>query len=455
MGEDGGNDGEGKAQLMGRIINMVTPPREDDRKEYRFCVYEHRLVTLDGLAYSRSFIALKNRYGVFVKFTRLHEFSGSYDGKVYLPLSSDAKMRLYYICMALNYVLIDHYIVYRIDHVFKVTKGMLTAFFMDYALERMDNGSFRGKESIEKCVSAVTLFFYKLTCKYEKYMEIKRAELYRKKETYTTRGKKVDKPVPDFQIRGVPEEKEIFRDIPTKEFEILLRLAVKYTPDIAFAIGLQAFAGLRPGEVCNVRQEKSPKGTGIFFTERDGRLIRADIDLRHEYIMRSDGVVCGRIKKESMQGVYPTFCSAFHTLYKMHKEFLSKHSFEECYCPMFINSKGLAMTYKNYYGRFRKLVDRYLRPELLKHEDPELRIYGQLLCENSLGPHALRHWFSVQLVLRGEDIAQLQYWRGDNNPQSAFDYLMNKGDLINELEEANEMLVRYLDRVYQEGIGEN
>jgi hypothetical protein len=45
-----------------------------------------------------------------------------------------------------------------------------------------------------------------------------------------------------------------------------------------------------------------------------------------------------------------------------------------------------------------------------------------------------RHWFSVQLVLNGEDIAQIQYWRGDKNPQSAFDYLQNKGDLVRELE---------------------
>ena len=53
------------------------------------------------------------------------------------------------------------------------------------------------------------------------------------------------------------------------------------------------------------------------------------------------------------------------------------------------------------------LVDRKLWPMLLEHPDPECRIYGQMLCENRLGPHALRHWFSVQLALRGEDVAQL------------------------------------------------
>jgi integrase len=61
-----------------------------------------------------------------------------------------------------------------------------------------------------------------------------------------------------------------------------------------------------------------------------------------------------------------------------------------------------------------------------------------MLYEHSLGLHVLRHWFSVQLVLMGEDIAQIQYWRGDSNPQSAFDYLQNKGDLLKELANINE-----------------
>ena len=111
---------------------------------------------------------------------------------------------------------------------------------------------------------------------------------------------------------------------------------------------------------------------------------------------------------------------------------------------MFINSRGMAMTYDDYYQRFRKLIDERLRPMLLGHPDPECRIYGQLLCENRLGPHALRHWFSVQLALRGEDVAQLQFWRGDKNPESAFTYLQDKGELVRELAKANELLASFL-----------
>ena len=95
------------------------------RKEYRFAVYEHKMVTADGLSFIRSFIVLKNQYGVIVRFTRLHNYTGAYSNKTVRPLASDANARMHYICMMLNYVLIDNYEVYRIDHVFQITKEML------------------------------------------------------------------------------------------------------------------------------------------------------------------------------------------------------------------------------------------------------------------------------------------------------------------------------------------
>lgn len=414
------------------------------RKNYRFAVYEHKLVTADGLSYIRSFIVLKNQFGVIVRFTRLHNYTGVYSNSAVRPLASDANARMHYICMMLNYILIENYAVYKIDHVFKVTKEMLSAFFTDYALSPKVDGGHRGSESVENCVRSVTLFFSKLIWKYGEHVTMKRKELYREIQSYDHKGRTARKSVPDFEVRYVPEENEIFRDIPTKVFKILMNLALRYAPDIAFAMGLQAFAGLRPGEVCNVRQESSPKGGGVILTYLDGRVIRADIDLTHEYAMRSDGVECGKIKKERKQSVYPQFLEAFQQLYESHKAFLETQTFEEEYRPMFVNSNGMAMTYANYYSRFQYLVDTHLRPLLLGHSDPECRIYGQMLCENKLAPHSLRHWFSVQLALRGESIDQLQFWRGDKSPESALVYLQNKGDLVQELAKTNELLAAFL-----------
>ena len=133
--------------------------------------------------------------------------------------------------------------------------------------------------------------------------------------------------------------------------------------------------------------------------------------------------------------------------YELHKAYLSQVSFEPQYAPMFVNRNGKAMSYETYRNRFKMLIRDHLRPFLVRSSNPELRIYGQLLYENELGTHALRHWYTVQLVLRGEDIANIQFWRGDRSPESAFQYLQNKGELVQELKETNERLLSGLLRL--------
>lgn len=414
------------------------------RERYRYAVYERKLTRKDGMLYSRSFIVLKNQYGIIVHFTGFHKYVSTYNDSVYRPLASDTREKLLYVCAMLNYVLIDQYETAGAAHVFQINRNMLETFFRDFALEMLPNGTYRSRQSIEKCVSSVTMFFRKLCREYGGYMAIDVDQLYKEHTVLGKHGKRHKRSMLDFQVRGIPENKRIFRDIPTKVFALLLNQAFKQTPEIAFAICVQAFAGLRPGEAMNLRQENSPFGTGVVVTVIDGITKSVELDLTREYALRGDGVVCGRIKKERRQKVYPAFLPAFTAAYERHKNLLRFESFEAAYCPMFVNSYGMAMTYANYRGQFKQLVEKHLRPALLKHEDAECRLYGQLLYENSLGPHSLRHWFSVALVLMGEDIAQLQYWRGDSNPESALSYLQNKGELMRELSAANESFAELL-----------
>ena len=69
---------------------------------------------------------------------------------------------------------------------------------------------------------------------------------------------------------------------------------------IAFGIALQLYAGLRPSCVTNMRQPDSPVSpVRCFRISRIGTAISSmEIDLTHEYVLRSDGVSVGRIKKE-------------------------------------------------------------------------------------------------------------------------------------------------------------
>jgi len=414
------------------------------RERYRYGLYNHTVVLKDGIAYAKPLIVIRNDYDVIVRFTNLHDYVGIYESKIFVPITSNAEAKLHYVCMMLNYVLIKNYDRFRIDHIFDVNREILECFFRDYALEKQSNGKYRNMQSIEKCVITVTEFFRKLHMKYGSNIALNLEDLHTETSVRNKYGKLKTKKTPAFQVKGIPQYVGIFRELPTKAFKILIGLAFRYASDIAFALCLQAFAGLRAGEVCNVRQDS------IIFTKIDGRTIKSEIDLTREMPMRSDGVMCGKIKKERKQCVYPPFLEAFVTAHNYHKRLLSSRNYESEYSPMFINNRGKAMTYDDYARRFRILIDNHFRQALLECADPECRIYGQLLYENTLGLHSLRHWFSVQLVLNGEDIAQIQYWRGDKNPESAFTYLQNKGDLVRELENAADFLA---DILMQHGEG--
>ncbi len=430
-------------------MNIVEMPAGEARANpeeagARYAVYSYEAATPKGLAYTRSFIVVKNGYGVIIRFTRLQDYAGVYAEGTAFPIGSDPKKKLHYICMMLNYVLIDHGADYGIRHVFGITKPMLTDFFEDYALSEKDDESHRQKESVENCISAVTRFMAGLNRKFGNYMGVTRAELYREEVAVDRRGHRSVRLIPDFHIRMIPEEREKFRDLPTKAFELLVPMAFRYAPDIAFAMCLQAFAGLRAGEALNVRREDSPLGAGIVFTRTAGNVRDVRIDLRRVLVLRSDGMAVGRIKKPRIQHVYPAFLGAFCTAYDLHMKYINGRQYEEAYAPVMINRNGKALAYDSYRKKFGELVDRHFRPALLGSSDPELRIYGQLLCEHHLTLHSLRHWFTVQLVLRGENIAGIQYWRGDTSPQSAFEYLQNKGDLVRELRTADERLTKIL-----------
>lgn len=413
-------------------------PGGNPEKELRYSVYSYNGKMEDGMVFTRSFIVVRNGYKMIERFTHLQDYAGVYRKGSYTPITSNPRANLHYICRMLNFILVQNGASYKVKHVFDITKDMMYAFFADYALSPKKDGTHRGEACINDCVSACTKFMANLSKKFGGYMKVSRSQLYEEKYIKTNYGQRKTIYVPDFCIAGVPEVHTIFRDIPTKAFRLMITLAFRYTPDIAFAMCIQAFSGLRPGEVMNVRQENSPIGPGMFVTEEVASVTRIEIDLRKEYELRSDHVKVGNIKKERIQCVYPRFMQAFCDAYRIHRAWLAGVDCEPDYLPMFVNTYGKALTYSSYLDRFHELVDEHFRPALLKSADPELNLYGQLLESNSLGPHSLRHWFTVQLVLWGESVAGIQYWRGDTNPQSAITYLQNKGDLNRELKVTND-----------------
>ena len=436
--------------VSGMFSPVCSSGTNSPENRQRYAVYSYEASAPDGTAFTRSFIVVMNEYDVIIRFTRLQDYAGIYKMRTFLPISADPEAKLYSICSMLNYVLVEHGREFGVRHVFGITKEMLEAFFTDYSLSAKADGCHKKRDTVERCIRAVTGFMANLSRTFGGYMQVERDMLYREETYRTGRGEVKTRRVPNFQIRGILEGSRPFRDLPTKAFEILLPLAFRYTPDIAFAMTLQAFAGLRAGEALNVRQVSSPLGPGIRFTEVDGAVVAAEIDLTKAYTLRSDGKRVGGIKKPRKQEVFYPFLGAFCKAYQYHLTRLAKMSFEAAYAPMFPNSRGMATSYGGYLKRFKALIQEHFIPVLLESGDPELRIYGQRLCENTLTPHSLRHWFTVQLVLRGAALNEIQYWRGDTSPQSAFEYLQNKGDLVRELKETDTRLLALLMRAGEE-----
>jgi len=73
-------------------MNIIAFNRKDKlRERYRYAVYVRNLVREDAIPYSRSFIVIKNQYGVIVRFTGFHKYVVTYSDSVFRPIASDVR----------------------------------------------------------------------------------------------------------------------------------------------------------------------------------------------------------------------------------------------------------------------------------------------------------------------------------------------------------------------------
>jgi hypothetical protein len=77
---------------MSNIINIWE--YGDWRREYRYGLYGYKLIAPSGDVYTRRFIVVKNRYGLIVHFTKIHNYVGVYEGKLFAPMVSDVEAKL-------------------------------------------------------------------------------------------------------------------------------------------------------------------------------------------------------------------------------------------------------------------------------------------------------------------------------------------------------------------------
>ena len=425
---------------MSEIINFQTP--------YRFAVYEHKIQSQKELSSIRM-IVIRNQSNQVIQYTGLEEFSYPYTGQR-PKITVRTKSELVYICEALNYIFANN----RVKRIADITADMIFDFFGYYCNtpKGISNDIMLTQQSLDNCVRHVSHFFSNLAATYP--TKITPEELLNYVETkankHSQRIKRRYTPIYNPK-RPHSYDVSLLRDMPLAAANRLVELATIYDPMIAFAIVLQLSAGLRPSCICNVRQADSPISTkpGISLTFIGSGISGITIDLTHEYMLRSDGVNVGKIKREREVKVYKPFVPELYTAYQEHMRLLAHTPCEEKYKPMFINSRGKAMTYNDYSRRLKKLVYNRLKPELYYSSDPSLSAFAHLLDSQNWAPHTLRHCFTVRLVKAGLDVAQVQMYRGDSSPESAIAYIGHKSELEGLVNRPHQNTIEDLSAAYE------
>lgn len=417
---------------------------------YHYAVYSWQHLDIDGEQISNHFIVLKDSLGIIVRFTGLELFAYPYTGQ-WRMIRQQPREPLVQICTALNSILSKHP---------NIPISAITAQMVFDELNRyrertkpQNKESYTSQQSLSKHAAAVCSFFSNaaLSANTALKPEDLMHTVYIKKTRQSAKVKQ--QYVPRYSMKAIHSAPhDIFRDFHTEAAHMLIEEAEKHDRMLVFPIVAQLTAGLRPSEAMNVRDYSSPlsKVPGIKMHQSSCGITGIEIDLTREFPLRSDGVSVGKIKKERTALVYPPYIPLFIYAYRQQQTLLLHSTTEKQYRPLTVARNGKAMTVDAYRIRFQALVHNHLRPRLKASDKSQLQALGAMLDDYKLSPHALRHAFTVGLVLEGLNVAELMTYRGDTSPESALAYLQAKGELVQRAAVAHEVVVNTLRSLPQQ-----
>lgn len=219
--------------------------------------------------------------------------------------------------------------------------------------------------------------------------------------------------------------------------DLLIYEAKKYDPMLALAIALQAYAGLREGELVNLSCGRVRMDYGAFNT-----LTGIELDLSSKALFWFDynyNTPQGNFKKNQfrVQKVFDDFVSKVKNLYEDHILMLSSKGFDTSDdAPLFLNTYGRPMTSFTYLGRVKNLFYRYFLPELkitslASNSWAENAAFIETYEEEYPGAHMFRHWFTMYLITKAKlEYGEIMKWRNDHSTDSMVSYLHENSDLI-------------------------
>ena len=219
-----------------------------------------------------------------------------------------------------------------------------------------------------------------------------------------------------------------------------------YDPELTFAVALQAYAGLREGEVVNVCYNRINLQYTGFGCIGD---ISINISSPAPFASVKRKTEFGKIKVFRIQKVYPVFIDQIMKLYNAH---VARHEAMGCdtsgNAAVFQNGRKKPMSVHTYKDRVKKVFYEHFLPDLKKASEIKGTWavdapYIEAFEEDYPGAHAFRHWFTMYLFQKAKEPPDMiSKWRGDSNRDSMLDYLHINAEMLESFETASHTFQR-------------
>ena len=422
---------------MSSILQFESPSAR--RKEFVYRVGQTRVTTQEGKSLDFPCIALYHREsGIPVGYPGYERWLFEMH-KTEAQGTETLRKKAVHLCSFLNFLLLST----SCDGPGDVTMTDLRSFFVDYKTK--PDGSARDPQEWARGITNVMKFMRSyvlcnrdaIPCKVspEDLLSPVSIKLRDRKRSIV-----MDK-ANRLYVKPPVKEKKKYRLLLHGHLDLLLYEARKHDPMILLAIMLQAYAGLREGEVVNCTVSNITQEYAGF-----GRIGKVVIDLNSPAGFaegHAGRTGFGAVKVPRMQEVYTDFIDTVAKCLDDHKARLRAdgHPTEDG-APLFYNAWGKPLSVSAYSSRLRHLFYSHFLPDLKKvcmaqgtwaENAPYIEAYES----EYPGGHMLRHWYTMYLLqytsLKTEEVSR---WRGDADITSMAAYIHVNAGFISAFREA-------------------
>lgn len=256
--------------------------------------------------------------------------------------------------------------------------------------------------------------------------------LVKNTQEYNRRTRKIEEKQKIYWATPPKEKPRKLRYLPEAFLPMLLYEVKRYAPHLYFANLLQAYAGLREGEIVNITWDNL---VGL----SDLGYIEIQITETADHVSEHKGKTpIGHIKKFRSRRVYPKFNNEIKKAYDEHlaRVQLMRGDDFDWKGPVFWSKEGEILSTDSYSKDMRKVFLKHFVPDLKEYclATGQYGIHKALIDEyekSYIGNHAFRHWFSMYLKCHEKlDDNEIAMWRGDKNKNACKAYFHQNHEIL-------------------------